>query len=247
MLQNRGDDTWAPEGENAIATTEEDDASEETSEDERSNEGADAAVAGGSEEDEEEQKGGVDTAVAVKRLDISGLSVSAAEDMERSQTLIDTLQQSILCLKQCGAIGACMNLENEIRKERKRQRSMCQMDTAVAAALVRRRDWEDLQERKRQRLEDDAKRKMLKSRADAVAESEKANALLQKRKKDIAQMEVLLETKQCMKRFTPESLGQGHPKGGCASARKLRLEVLDRMSRTGLGLSPAQKKRLAMV
>ena len=126
------------------------------------------------------------TAVAVKRLDISALSVSAAEEMERSQTLIDALQQSILVLKQSGALGSCAHLENEIRKERKRQRSLGQMDTAVAAALVRRRDWEDLQERKRKRLEDDATRKMLKTRADAVAEADKAKALLQKRKKDIA-------------------------------------------------------------
>ena len=65
-----------------------------------------------------------------------------------------------------------------------------------------------------------------------------------KRKKDIAQLEVLLETKQCMKRFTPESLGQGHPKGGGASARKLRHEVLDRMSRTGLSLSARPKKTI---
>ena len=68
-----------------------------------------------------------------------------------------------------------------------------------------------------------------------------AKALLQKRKAEIAQLENLLETKQSLKRFTPELLGQGHSKGSGAAGRKMRHEVLDRMARTGVGLSPGQK------
>ena len=47
--------------------------------------------------------------------------------------------------------------------------------------------------------------------------------------------------KTIAKRFTPDQLGGGKPKGGCAVGRKLRFEVLDRLARTGVGLSAAQK------
>ena len=136
---------------------------------------------------------------------------------------------------------ACANIENEIRKEKRRQRQLSKTNTAVAVALVRRREHEANRERMRRQLEIDATKKMLKTRADTKADAEKAKALLHKRKADIAQLENLLESKQALKRFTPEALGQGHPKGGGASGRKMRHELLDRVARTGQGLSAAQK------
>ena len=44
-----------------------------------------------------------------------------------------------------------------------------------------------------------------------------------------------------MKTFTLEDLGHGRSRGGGAAGRKRRLEVLDRLSRVGQGLSGAQK------
>ena len=86
---------------------------------------------------------------------MSELTMANAEEIERSQTLIDTLEQSIAALKKCGALSACANLENEILKERRRMRNLSRTDSAVAAALVRRRQWEELEIQKQNRLEDD--------------------------------------------------------------------------------------------
>ena len=59
--------------------------------------------------------------------------------------------------------------------------------------------------------------------------------------------EGVLETKHALKRYAPESLGQGKPRSGGVAARKLRFQVLDRMAKLGSGLSPAQKNLLGLV
>ena len=260
VLEKMGDDTAIPDDEKAYA---EDDACER--EDGESSDDVDAEETAmpmegeekeNEEEDDDEEEGTEawsreaahgdghghsGAAVAVKSVDISGISVAEAEEVEKSETLIDALRQSVATLKNCGALSACSNLENEIRKERRRQRSLSKASTAVAVALVRQREFEVLQRERRRQLELDATKQMLKARTAAKVEAAQAKALLQKRKNELAQLENILETSQALKRFTPESMGAGHPKGCGAAGRKLRLEVLDRMARTGVGLSPAQK------
>lgn len=54
-------------------------------------------------------------------------------------------------------------------------------------------------------------------------------------------LESALETRHALKRYTPETLGQGKPRSGGAAARKMRYEVLDRMSKLGTGLTGAQR------
>ena len=54
-------------------------------------------------------------------------------------------------------------------------------------------------------------------------------------------LEGVLESKHALKRYTPESLGQGKPRGGKAAEQKLRYEVLERIASLGTGLTPAQK------
>ena len=54
-------------------------------------------------------------------------------------------------------------------------------------------------------------------------------------------IESVLETKHAMKRYTPEALGQGKARSGGVAARKLRYEVVDRLSHLGSGLTAAQK------
>ena len=51
----------------------------------------------------------------------------------------------------------------------------------------------------------------------------------------------MLEAKHAINTFSLDELGKGSSRGGAAAARKRRLEVLDRLARLGLGLSPAQK------
>jgi len=44
-----------------------------------------------------------------------------------------------------------------------------------------------------------------------------------------------------MKRYSPEASGQGKARSGGVAARRLRYEVLDKMAKLGIGLTPSQK------
>ena len=84
-----------------------------------------------------------------------------------------------------------------------------------------------------------------KKRALTVAtfneEAKAATALLKKRKREIEDAEAVLQAKHAIKNFSFEDLGKGRRSGGGVLAKKKRWEVLDRVSRLGQGLSPAQK------
>ena len=169
------------------------------------------------------------------------LSLREAEDLERSQTLISTLEESIKGLRQVGAVVACMSLENELHKERRRQRNLSAESPAVAEALARQRHLADVKERRQKRIIDEANAEMKQLRDEAVKEAEQAKSQLKKRKAALAALENLLESKQAIKRFPEHALGVGHPTGGGAQGRKARHEVLDRIACTGAGLSQPQK------
>ena len=140
-------------------------------------------------------------------------------------------------LKACGAMNSVINLENEIRKERRRMRAMSKEDPDVLLALARQRDEEEARDRERRRLVDQANARTL-SAARLRKQIQDANEVL---KHDIMEAECLLETKHAVKTYSLEDLGQGRSRGGGAAGKKRRLEVLDRLARIGQGLSPAQK------
>ena len=181
--------------------------------------------------------GGTSTAVAQR----PNMSEEEADMFEKSQNLINTLKGSLEALRQCGAVGSCMLLEREIHKEERRQRNLCRESPAVVEALVRRKDFEQEQANKRKRLVEEANRQSAELRSRARQEAADAAALVKKRKAQVAALENLLESKQTVKRFPPSLLGEGRPKAGGAVARKHRFEVLERLARTGVGLSTAQK------
>jgi hypothetical protein len=168
------------------------------------------------------------------------LSPFEAEQFHKSAMLIDTYNQSIDALKACGAVASIVHLENEIRKEKRRQRNFCTESPAVAAALARQRDAQDVEILRQRRLAAELNAKSLTA-AKVQKQIVEANALLNKRKAELLELENLLESKHAVKRFSVESLGQGNAKGGGAAARKRRFEVLDRLARVGAGLSPGQK------
>ena len=86
----------------------------------------DAAVAGSGGKQEET------TAVAVARP----LSAAAAEQLGESQNLAAAYKQAIDGLKACGAMTAVQQLDNEMRKELRRQRVAATEQPAVADALL---------------------------------------------------------------------------------------------------------------
>ena len=88
-------------------------------------------------------------------------------------------------------------------------------------------------------LREDKKRSQTAAKLNEEAKA--ATALLKKRKREIEDAEVVLETKHAIKQYTLQDLGMGQKRVGGAAAKKNRLEVLDRLARLGQGLSPAQK------
>jgi hypothetical protein len=168
------------------------------------------------------------------------LSAAEAENLEKSQTLIEAYTQSLVALRACGAMSAAVHLENEIRKEKRRQRFLSRENANVAQAMARRRDVEIAANLKQRRLAADANA-ISQAATKSKNELAVAGALMRKRKADLVEIEGLKESKYTMKRFSLENLGEGHPKGGGAVAKKRRFEVLDRLMRLGSGLSVAQK------
>ncbi len=67
-----------------------------------------------------------DGALAAVRAstDLAPLTAEQAEAVQQSSANIDTFKQCIAALKECGAVGAVVHLENEVRKEDRRQRCM---------------------------------------------------------------------------------------------------------------------------
>lgn len=171
---------------------------------------------------------------------MSDISIDQSDSLQMSTELVDTLQQALTALQQSGAIAAAVNLQNEIRKERRRQRGQAREDTAVAEAMARHRDAEEAEAMKQRRLVADLNQRQ--GAADAAKkEAHGAAALLKKRKAELVEVEALLESAHALKRFTPDTLGQGNARGGGAVGRKRRYEVMERLARHGVGLSAAQK------
>ena len=176
------------------------------------------------------------TAVAVARP----LSAAAAEQLGESQILVAAYKQAMEALKACGAMTAVQQLDNEMRKELRRQRVAATENPAVAEALVELKAARQSAEvEKRLAVRDANKRE--KELTMLRKETKQANELLRKRKQELLSIESILETRHAMKRYSPESLGQGKPRSGGVAARRLRYEVLDKMCKLGSGLTPAQK------
>ena len=179
--------------------------------------------------------------LAVTEVDkhVASLSPAQAQQFHRHNTTINALLQSIDACKDVGSMSAVVNLENEIKKLRRRQRSLCNTDSAVAEAMARVRDDEHRQIMQ-QRRDVERLNTQRKTAAQLGKELKDASALLKKRKAEVLEQENLLECRHAMKRYSVEQLGHGQSKGGGAICRKRRFEILDRMARTGNGLSAAQ-------
>ncbi len=253
ILGLQGDDDKRPEGEKAWADDEED-TSAFGSDDETEAEAEDHADEGEAEAESHPDEGEAEAecqpdeqgdARSCGRSDGAGdsavaISAGAAEQITHSAHLISTYESAISSLKVCGAMKSVINLQNDITKERRRMRSLGREDQDVMLALARQGDEEDARDRKRRRAVADANAQTLNA-ARLRRAIDDANVTLAQRRRAIRDAECVLEARHAMKTFSLEALGQGRSRGGGAPAKKLRLEVLDRLSRVGQGLSGAQK------
>ena len=165
------------------------------------------------------------TAVAAEEeTAIANLPVVEAEQLERSKTLIAALETSKAELRKVGAMAACASIANEIRKEVRRQRQLCTESPAVAAALARRQDQEDAERWRERRRVQDANKQMVALK-DIRQQAEHAAEQVRKRKAQFSELENRMESRQLVKRFTPDVLGQGKPqwrRHGWAEAAPIR-------------------------
>lgn len=174
-----------------------------------------------------------------KVMDAAGAAV-AAESVVQSRRTIAAFQSAVQTLKDVGAMSAVVSLEAEIRKEEKRMRRSSGENPEVLRALARHMDAEAAEARERKRKVNEANAQTL-SAAKLKKEIKEANEKLKQTKKAIADAESLLETSYALKTFSLEDLRGGEKVRSAAAARNQRLEVLDRLSRIGHGLSPQQR------
>ncbi len=252
LLEMMQDDTWMEEGERAYQEDEEAEAEavqsavaeEAVSDEEAEAEAVPSDVADADEDEEAEAEGKAeavpDEAGKSAVAEFIPLREGDAERLRKSQTLISTYQQAMANLKECGAIKAAVDMENCIRKERRRMRAMSKEDDLVLLALARARDEADARDRKRRRLIKEANEETL-THSKLRRQIDDAKEMLKRRKQQVVDTEALLESKHALKNFSLVDLGQGRSRGGGAAARKRRFEVLDRLARIGRGLSAAQK------
>ena len=139
-------------------------------------------------------------------------------DAEKSQQLIATYESAIISLKDAGAMRSVVNLENEIKKEKRRMRAFSREDPEVLLALAQRRDHEEAQERQRQQTIAVANARTLTA-AKLRQEIKDNQEILKKRKREILGAECLLEMKHAMKTYSLVDLGDGRSCGGKASGK----------------------------
>ena len=165
---------------------------------------------------------------------------AAAAAAIRSAGLVDTYTKAIESLRECGAVVAASQLENERHKEERRQRNLQKEDPTVAEAFQRHRELQALDEMRERQIVNDANNTR-RALSDARKALKETSETLRKRKAQVMDAEKLLEAQHCIRNFSLESLGQGKARSGGGPARKQRALVLDRFSRLGSGLSTPQK------
>ena len=199
---------------------------------------AESAVADGAEAESAVADGAAH--LGAEQTDESpNLTPAAADRLQASQALVAAYDSAIEVLMSSGAVNAAIHIQDERRRELKRQRVEAKNDSAVAEVLLAISSSRAAEER-RERLA----LQTLNQREAELARMRKAVAetsdVLRKRKQDLLALENILAERTAIKRYAPESLGQGKSRSGGAAARKLRFEVLDRMAKLGSGLSAPQ-------
>jgi len=251
VLKNLGEDYYHDElqtidDDTAVAENghDTDSSSSDDSEQDKPAEHVDAAVAGDepAELPEELPELAVPAELALADSEIIetvDLSPEHADAVERVNATIVGLQATLDGLHAIGSISGVASISHEVRKERRRQRQLVGLSPAVAEAFLLRRKAEDEEFRKKKHLaavQDQRSRAVRKSIADrdaAVAETTKL-------RRSLLEMETIRASRHAIKSFTLESLGAGSEKAGGVKGRNRRFEVLDRLARMGVGLSPSQ-------
>jgi hypothetical protein len=157
---------------------------------------------------------------------------------------IDVYENARESFQEAGAFKLAGHCGNAIDAERRRLRHLTNEHPDVARQLVRRQDAEAARQLKRRRELDElnqqqrTKKRLL---AEAREEEKKVSAARQK----MRDLEDTVVLKTEMSTYTPEMLGYNAPHPTAKVFRDKRHSVLNKLSKLGQGLSPAQRTDFA--
>ena len=172
--------------------------------------------------------------------EIVPLSAEQADKVHQVKTTIAALTTTLESLKAIGSVRPAQVVEEELKKERRRERALVKDSPAVAEAFLRLRRAEEEEAILQRRLAAEQKERK-RDAAKAIADRDAAVAELRKTKRQMMEMESIRESRHAIKSYTLEALGKGSGNAGGAKGRKSRMDVLDRLSHLKAGLSAGQK------
>ena len=152
--------------------------------------------------------------------DAKAVSPEAAETAARSMELVAAFESAIVSLRECGAMNAVVNLENESAKERRRMRALSRENPDVLDALAKQQCAEMARERKHRAAVADADARSLQLVKVNSQLRGRSEALKQKRKA-IADADALLEAKHALKTFSPKNLAKASVEAAALLQRRL--------------------------
>ena len=258
ILENIGDEFYHDEVHNLI---------ENGDEDESENEDPEVQ----SEEDESEEDDGdvewdpadaADTAVAdpaIGAVNVVGtaeafsknegapqLSVAQADQYHATRASIAAISSSIEAMKGTGLVRAVQALEQELRKEVRRERELVREHPAVAETFLRfrRAEQRDFQEQQRVAC---LMRKRKTDATKAIADRNAAVAELKKARKALQDLESHKALIHAFKTFTVEALGGNTANAGGAKGKKKQVRGSGQALAPSFGLIRRSKERFRLV
>ena len=250
ILQNLGEDFFHDDLEH-LSDAEEDDADAEEdaeesapSSDENAASENESAIAADDGDDVVQVASDLKSEGSSTGQEIVPLSASQADKLHQVRITIAALESTMEGLTATGVVRGVQCIEAEIRKQRRRERDLVRESPAVAEAFMRLRRAEEEEFLNQKRLAAQLKQRK-RDATEAIAARNAAVADLKRARQSIQDMESTRACKQAINTFTLQALGAESANAGGKKAQKNRFEVLDRLSRHKVGLSPAQKNDFA--
>jgi len=191
------------------------------------------ASASSAEEDDEpvapvdaiELHGDAETAVADEDMDIPMLSAEQADEVHKVRSTMATLEATIESLLGTGQLRVVQVVQQQLAKENKKKRNICQESPAVAESFSRLRKAEHQDILRQQQLAQRS-RALQRDAQRAVQTKDDALAHLRETKRKIQDAESVSAARHCLKTFTLEQLGDSSPVAGGGNGKQIATTCL---------------------
>ena len=174
------------------------------------------------------------------REDLDPARAGANQDVQQTMDRIHAIQGHLEGLRQIGCVRGVQALDYELAKTKRKLRTITREDDSVRNEFNRLRRAEELRRVENERAVAERK-EMWRDAERAKAALKAANTELRVKRQKVQELESITACKHAVKRFRLEDLGNGQKNAGGAKGKKNRAEVLDRLSRLNVGLSPGQR------